>query len=649
MTSTDHDTTSDLSYRPHLDGLRAVAVVMVFFFHATPTSYGAGFLGVDVFFVLSGYLITRILIEEWSRSGTLDLGRFYSRRVRRLTPALAALLIVMLIRELTAGSILTFGDRMQEVFSTALYYANWNLIAASDDYFGGFAEASPLRHAWSLAIEEQFYFVWPLVVWGLLRLTGRRTVAIGVAAVVSILSVLSMWQTFENDSVSAAYYRTDTRVHGLLVGAILGAAYARRRLALRPSLGWVVGPTLGVLLILSWTWDAASSTYFSGGSLLVATLSALLIAGLEESPDRGFARVLASPPFVALGKISYGFYLWHWPVILWFPASDALGVAIQFALSLAAATISWFVVEQRFSARSLFSRRVPALPTIAVGVLTMVAIAVVSTSVERPSADAAIEGALEDPSSSLCDRNFPPCVKVEAAAGRPTIAILGDSTAQAWLPALTVIAEERAWRIIQVAVGGCPLGTKLMIGADGVPSDRQQQCFDLMPDAVATIAATEDVQLVVATSRSELNDYRDGDTIIEVSTDAHRQSFITDIDATLRPFIADGAQIALLDVVPDGPPIDCVDTDTPCELILDDGIVEDEYNELLEAYADTVDTIHYAAMLDHVCPNRRCALIEDGEVIRYDGVHFTGTTSRNLADELEAELVAAGLDLDAIG
>ena len=157
--------TRSLDYRPQLDGLRAIAVLLVFVFHAVPSALRGGFIGVDIFFVLSGYLITLILLEQRSPRA---LGPFYVRRIKRLLPAALVLLVVVAVRESLWGTALELDSRFREIRATTLYVANWNLIARSDDYFAESESASPLRHMWSLAVEEQFYLVWPFL------LIGRR-------------------------------------------------------------------------------------------------------------------------------------------------------------------------------------------------------------------------------------------------------------------------------------------------------------------------------------------------------------------------------------------------------------------------------------------------------------------------------------------
>ncbi|MEM9749098.1 MAG: acyltransferase, partial [Actinomycetota bacterium] len=167
------DHPSSFSYRPHLDGVRALAVIAVFIFHAAPTALPGGFIGVDAFFVLSGFLITSILLGKVGR-GEPWMADFYSRRVKRLLPAVLLVLLAVVVVAGVYEPPSEFAQRLSEVRATIFYFANWNLISSSDDYFAESFSVSPLRHMWSLAVEEQFYFVWPLVLTGLIALFGRR-------------------------------------------------------------------------------------------------------------------------------------------------------------------------------------------------------------------------------------------------------------------------------------------------------------------------------------------------------------------------------------------------------------------------------------------------------------------------------------------
>ena len=162
-----------MSYRPYLDGLRGVAVLLVFVFHAARSGLPGGFIGVDIFFVLSGYLITSILLTQYRRTGGIRVGEFYARRVRRLLPAVVLLVVVVVIREAIWGDVLAAGERLKDALATLFYVENWNLIAQADEYFAESIAPSPLRHAWSLSIEEQFYLVWPWLLVGILWRFGR--------------------------------------------------------------------------------------------------------------------------------------------------------------------------------------------------------------------------------------------------------------------------------------------------------------------------------------------------------------------------------------------------------------------------------------------------------------------------------------------
>ncbi|HLZ37365.1 MAG TPA: acyltransferase, partial [Mycobacteriales bacterium] len=200
-----------------LDGVRGLAVLAVLFFHAgMPWAHG-GFLGVDTFFVLSGYLITVLLLREWRETGGVSLRRFWARRARRLLPAL--LLVLAALAAYAATLPTEVRPRLRgDALATLGYVANWRFIFSGQSYFDQFSQPSPLRHMWSLAIEEQFYLVWPLVVFACLRLgRGRRRILVGVAAAGVVVSTLVMAALYDSTDPSRAYYGTDSRMHTILI------------------------------------------------------------------------------------------------------------------------------------------------------------------------------------------------------------------------------------------------------------------------------------------------------------------------------------------------------------------------------------------------------------------------------------------------
>ncbi len=335
------------SYQPALDGLRAVSVLLVLVFHAGFAFMPAGYLGVSVFFTLSGYLITSLLLVEHARTGTVSFRDFYARRVRRLVPAsVLCVLAVVVARQL--GAFARVPDLRQDVVGAVLQVYNWVQLSGDGSYgeiFGG--AASPLEHYWSLAIEEQFYWVWPLVVLGLLRLVGRRRFAAVVVALTVAMSVVAV-VIARTAGPDAAYWATPARLPEILVGCALACVLARGRTV--PSwMGWWAPAGLVVIVVLAMVLPAASGPAYAGVLPLFALLSASVLAGLQvPGPLR---RVLAWAPLVRVGAISYGLYLFHWPVFVLLRERgwrlDTLGgCAVAFALTGALAAGSYLLLEQ---------------------------------------------------------------------------------------------------------------------------------------------------------------------------------------------------------------------------------------------------------------------------------------------------------------
>src|SRR4051795_11533426 len=225
-------------HRPDLDGLRTVAVYLVLLFHAGLSWFGGGYVGVDMFFCLSGFLVTSVLMTELQSSGSLRVGRFYSRRVRRLLPAAVVVVIATCLTFTLVWSVVRRATIVGDAVSALLYYANFHFLAASGDYFAADIDKSPFLHFWSLSIEEQFYAVFPVLLLVLYRVgrSRRRSVVLGGLSFLLVLSLAEqIW--FATRNVDRAYYGTDTRLYQLLAGALLTATFAftSRRLGRRPA------------------------------------------------------------------------------------------------------------------------------------------------------------------------------------------------------------------------------------------------------------------------------------------------------------------------------------------------------------------------------------------------------------------------------
>jgi peptidoglycan/LPS O-acetylase OafA/YrhL len=368
-------------YLPALDGLRALAVGGVVAYHFNLHWADGGYLGVDFFFVLSGFLITGLLVGEWNGRQTIGLRSFWFRRARRLLPAVMVLLVVLSVYTWAGGPNITPSTFGADGLATLFYYANWHLIVAHQSYFDQFLLPSPLRHTWSLAIEEQFYLVWPLLVlaglrWGRRhrapsprahRRPGRlpRPGAFWCTVVLAAASAIEMILLYDRGAdLSRIYYGTDTRAFELLIGAALALAVTGRpdhSPAVRRLLH-VAAPTAAVALAFLWVTagdDAGNpaSWMFRGGLVVAGLLAAVVIAGVAQPDAGGFGRLLSVRPLRWIGGISYGIYLWHWPVyVLMTDVTTGLDglelLAARVGATLAAATTSFYLVERpvrRFS------------------------------------------------------------------------------------------------------------------------------------------------------------------------------------------------------------------------------------------------------------------------------------------------------------
>jgi peptidoglycan/LPS O-acetylase OafA/YrhL len=346
---------SPFNHRPDVDGLRAVAVALVVLYHVGVPGVTAGFVGVDVFFVISGYLITSLLTVEAEQTGRISLAGFYARRVRRLFPAL--LLVVLATMALGATFLLpVFGEQTnlaKSGIATALYLSNFYFWRYTGNYFDGPAELEPLLHTWSLAVEEQFYLFWPLMVIGVLALSGltkgrfRRTLFITVCAIVLGSFVINVWQTAGHPR--AAYYLMPSRAWELGLGGLLALLLPGRRDS-APLAGHVLG-LAGLVAIVASALVFNEHTPFPGFAALAPVLGAVaVIAGGALNSRALSSRLLSVGPMVFVGLLSYSWYLWHWPLLAIARASsldraDLARDAGLGLLALLAAALTYYLVE----------------------------------------------------------------------------------------------------------------------------------------------------------------------------------------------------------------------------------------------------------------------------------------------------------------
>ncbi|GFM31403.1 acyltransferase 3 [Novosphingobium sp. PY1] len=559
-----------MQYRKDIDGLRAIAVGGVVLYHAFPGFLPGGYVGVDVFFVISGFLITSIIASE-AQAGTFSIGGFYERRFRRILPALAFMLALTTLAStliLPPGELEQYG---QSLVAVALFGSNV-LFWHEGGYFDGPAGDKPLLHTWSLAVEEQFYIAWPLIAAGLIMLGHRRLLRhfIWFAILVSLGAaefVVRHWP-------SQAFYLIPYRAWELGFGALLavGAVPALRRRWQREMAGWT-GLALISLPMLFYN----EETRFPGLSAVLPCLGTLLLIHAGQGTETTAGRALSRPAAVYIGLISYSFYLWHWPVLVLSHIAlnrplqvPEAGFAVMAAFALAA--ISLHFVERPFRGRgTLLPGRRLALAASAI-ILSLFAAAGLGAwrtnglaAFASPAVTAAMEATASiNPYRSRCHSDGHNAVLSAAndcTAGRGPeasgyqVLLWGDSHSDHLMPGLARLAEQKGFRVRQSTVSGCsPL---VMLSNEVDPL--LPTCAELHRETLREAARQPDLRAVILSARWSTTvqslartTLPDGSMVRSdrVASDALRTE-LTALVAQIRKTLGDGPEIILIGSTPE--------------------------------------------------------------------------------------------------
>jgi peptidoglycan/LPS O-acetylase OafA/YrhL len=349
-----------MGYIPGLDGIRAIAVLAVLLYHSGVPGVPGGFLGVDVFFVLSGFLISSLLLQEIERTSAVSFGQFYLRRARRLLPALVATLVLSSVLVLLFARDAAAQFR-EDALASMFYVTNWWYVVQDLSYFEAMGRPPMLQHLWSLAVEEQFYLLWPLALVLLYRWRGRPgvgRVALIVALVSTVLMALGslLWNVPDAGDASRLYFGTDTHAMGLLLGAALATVWrpgALPRSVAAPAkvVLWATALGATVLLLSIFHRVGEDNAWLYRGGFFIVSLSALGIVALASHPAIGFGRLLAVQPMRYIGERSYGLYLYHWPIFVVtrpgidLPFDGVPAWVVRMGLTFAVAEVSYRYLE----------------------------------------------------------------------------------------------------------------------------------------------------------------------------------------------------------------------------------------------------------------------------------------------------------------
>jgi len=487
-------------FRPDIEGLRAVAVLLVVAFHARITAVAGGYIGVDVFYVISGFLITGLLVAELERTGSIAFAAFYARRARRLLPMALLVLVAVAVGMEFFTPPLFRPEVRSDAISAALYYSNWRFALNSVDYLGIGADQNPVLHYWSLSVEEQFYLVWPLLLVVAVRLRRRSAgpfarirlgAVIGIAGVCSL--VYSLIATPANPTI--AFFATTTRVWEFAVGA--GVALLAPSLLRVPRPVAIVVGVAGLAGVVASALLYTATTEFPGVAAIapVVGTAAIIAAGLA-APVAGVGAVLSLPPLRYVGRISYAWYLWHWPCLVfahtarWAGPDGKIGwiataVAVALSFALAASTHALVEVPMRRAAWLASSGRRVVVFAGAATAVAILALSIAGGPLSTAGTSVALGGktsmTVSDARGSTayaalhgCHVSFGAtkpatgCVFGNAGA-QHTVVLLGDSHAAQWFPALAKLAAHERFQLVSWTKSGCPftLDTHVFLPAYG--------------------------------------------------------------------------------------------------------------------------------------------------------------------------------------
>ena len=665
-----------LAYLLALDGVRAFAVVAVMMFHGGIPRMGGGFMGVDAFFVLSGFLITSLLIGEWRQTLTIRLGAFWARRARRLLPALLMMLLFVAFFASVIVPKGTYGGLRLDSLATLLYVSNWHFILVNSDYFAAtVASANPLNHTWSLAVEEQFYILWPLIVLGVLHFTRslRALFALCVAAAVgTALWTHVVYRGGANQN--RAFLGTDTRSQCLFIGCALAVglvllahrSHEEGRLAhgelWRPAsaagraLCGVLGIAGAVVAVLMWVLTTSFSSFpYSGGFFVIGVAVAAVILAAVAAPRSIVPRALSLTPVRYVGRISYGLYIWHWPIFVWLN-HDRTGAggfelfALRMLVTFAVSVASFHLVERPIR-MGTFVRQWKAWLAVPAGAGVVLLAIVAATTGTTAVASTALPAAGAR-SGSTTTTSPPPGV----TSGPPVrVLLFGDSVALTLGLGLSDSADQAKYGYVLSDKGilGCGVVDGPEVESMGVRDITPPACngSSLTPDEPVNqqpwpdqwLDAINEVHpnvVVVLAGRWEVVDRQYQGRWTNILSPSYAAYVKQQLDATSSLVTSTGANLVFLTAPctnegeqPDGAPWP---EDDPARVAV--------YNELVRQVAaahpltDSVVDLNGAA-----CPNGKFASTVNGVLMRRpDGVHFTLAGGVALVPTLMPAIVASG-------
>lgn len=697
---------SAMGFRPEIQGLRAIAVLMVIIHHLRPGAMTGGFIGVDMFFVISGYLITAHLFREARDTGRIKLGAFWSRRIRRLLPLAFTVLLA------SAGLVFAFvpatehGTMFRHIAAAGFYVENWALVADATDYSAAGQMATVVQHFWSLSVEEQFYVAWPLLavlaLW-LASRPGRATMPGGgigrhaapglnvhrvflttIALVAAFSFVYGLWVTAANPA--AAYFDTAARAWEFAAGGIVALLCLKRGVQGIPAaiLGWA-----GTVALLAGAMLIPTETRFPGTMALVpvlGTAAVLAAAGAPTSRFRWFSHAtwLSIRPVRFVGDISYGAYLWHWPLIIVAPFVlraepkwyHEAGIVV---LTLALAWISYVLIENPFRSGNALKPVRNALVFALAGMLVVAGVSVAGTMASAQSSNlprmdvndpcygartlanpkecqpvasdfspypsaVAVSQEVRSPVFPGCEADTlqageSSCTLGETSDPKLRVAVVGDSHATAWLPALEILAKERGWQLETHIRSGCSPSLAELKGAQALSGAAERLCTESIRALAPKLSSDAGLDAVIVAAQGNKRSWvsSPGYEFKDPATEGFTSLWKQWIDA--------GKQVAVIREVPrlgnkNVPTCVATNPEDPlaCSVSRKKGLdVRQNLGKALSSPTVPAGIVQ-PNLTDSICSDKTCFAVIGSLITYYDQSHLSHEFSRSLAPELGRQL-----------
>ncbi len=668
-------------FRGDLQGLRAIAVLFVILFHAGLPGLQGGFVGVDIFFVLSGFLITGNLLGEATASSRISIRDFYAKRIRRLLPASLFVLLATLIFSYCLLPPVLFPGLVGDISAAVLYVSNMSFAHQATDYFAANATPSPVLHFWSLGVEEQFYIFWPLIVLMLTKTRWRTRSAIRYFAITTVGVSLAYAIWLLPKSQSWAFFSLPTRAWELGLGAIL-ATFVTKFGKLRYSLTWLLG-TFGLGMVIASGLAIRSASQFPGALALVPTVGAAILILAGTHTKKTFStNLLSLAPMQYVGKISYSLYLWHWPLfvipmiavghVLRWPIKVAL-----FFLTFIASVLTEKFIERPFKA-GLFTRLIP-MRTFVIALSAMVLVIAssfglryqvlraanqtptsVAPAITQPTSGTAVQSrsptidfpvpsnlspslfkAKQDKSITYADHCHTqlnrPASKALCIYGdrqsQKTVALFGDSHALAWFPALDALSKSEHWKLFSQTMSSC---TPSDIPAWSASLGKlMENCPIWRKGAIKKIIEAKPLFILISGTRA----IQTVDSAGAVASPARTTTiWEAGMKRNIDIFKAAGIKVILISDVPvaRGDPVICLSAHphsslacaNPVAQAIDTGWLQ------IERAVAKVEAITLIEPQLWVCPTYPCPAIINNILVYFDPGHMTATFSETLSGRL---------------